>query len=110
MSARRLAGGWLAEVSIAGTHRDGLAGVRGDRVQRQVRVVALAQQHPQSALALATVTRRRGESPAKQGEGAVDLALARLRGDRLLDELGGHTTRVQGLSDPVAAPLVELAL
>src|SRR5690348_10801518 len=100
----------LEVVWVRGVTGDGLPGVDGDRVQGEVRAIALAKQHAKGPLALAAVAHRRGKSAAKHSEGAVDLALAGLGAERFLDELGRHATREQGLSDPIGAPLLELAL
>src|SRR5579884_2845747 len=98
-------------------------GVSGDRVQREIAVVALAKQDAERSLALATVAHRRGKPPAKDGHGAFPLAiyrgvavalaaalaLAGLPAECVLDELSRHTASQQRLPDPLGAPLLELA-
>lgn len=79
----------------------------GDRLERQIGVVALAKQHSEGPLPLTAIPRRRGEPPAQEGERAFHLAAGAYG---ILDEIGVHAPRGQRPPDPVAPPRLELAL
>ena len=87
-----------------------------DRVQGQLGVVALANEHSERPLAVAPVARRRGKPPAEERERASEFvpvaatAALVVPGQRLIDEIGADSAREQALPDSVAAPCLELAL
>jgi len=89
--------------------------VKRDRVEGQLGVIALANEHSECPIALAPVTRRRGKPPAQESESAFELVPVAATvvvglSQRLLDKVGTDSAREQPPPDPVAAPCLELAL
>jgi hypothetical protein len=103
------------------------------RLERQLVLVALAEQHAERTLAVAALARRRGETAAEQceraatlvagelgvrigwvgrigGRAALGFVLERRLGERLLDQLAFDPARGQPAPDAVRAPLLERAL
>src|SRR5687767_12422566 len=78
-----------------------------DGVVRQFELVALADEHPERALAVPWRGRRGGEAAAQEREGGLELAFVALSGRGGLDELAGHPEGAQPLLDPLRAPAVE---
>jgi hypothetical protein len=85
----------------------------GDRLEREISVIALAQQDTERALTLPAISGGRRKPPAQHRDRAIDLAPVRavlvLR-ERVGDHVTIDTTGEQGLPDPIGAPLGELAL
>ena len=76
-------------------------------VVRQLELVALADEHPERALAVPWRSRRLGEAAPQERERGFELAFVVLGGHGVLDELGGHPEGAQPLLDPLRAPTVE---
>jgi hypothetical protein len=79
------------------------------RLERQLVLVPLAEQHAERSLALPALARRCGEAATEQRERAAALIGTGV-GELLLDQLAFDPARGQPASDPVSAPLLERAL
>ena len=89
--------------------------VERDRVEGQLGVVALANEHSERPIALAPVTHWRGKPPTQEIESAFEFVpvaatVVVVLSQRLLDKVGTDSAREQPPPDPVASPCLELAL
>jgi hypothetical protein len=85
----------------------------GDRLEREIRVIALAQQDTERTLTLPAISGGRRKPPAQHCDRAIDLAPVRavlVLGERVGDHVTIDTAGEQSLPDPIGAPLGELAL
>jgi hypothetical protein len=84
------------------------------RLECQLVLVSLAQQHPERPLTVPALAGRRGEPAAQQRQRAAALVVGELVGRRLgelaFDQLAFDPARRQPAPDPVRAPLLERAL
>ena len=86
-----------------------------DRVEGQLGVVALANEHSERPIALAPDTHWRGKPPTQEIESAFEFVpvaatVVVVLSQRLLDKVGTDSAREQPPPDPVASPCLELAL
>ena len=84
----------------------------GERVERELEVVALAQQHAERTVALAALLGRLRKPPAEHRDRPVDLGrwLLVVAGERVLDQLPVDSASGQGAADPLAAPPLQVSL
>ncbi len=80
------------------------------RLECQVAVVALSQQHAQRAITLSPLVYGIRKPSAQQRDRTLELSVGRLGSERILHEISLEAPLQQRSPDALGSPLVELAL